>query len=159
MGYIVNNKDYQLRTESLRVKNVVINNNEENVAFVLLEEEPEFKLQLANRNIKTAEETIKEEIFSSIDDHISGISILGGEPLCKENYDTVLNLCKDFKAAFPNKTIWLWTGYTLDAVPAEILNYIDVLIDGQFIQEKYDYNLKWRGSSNQRILRKRFDFP
>ena len=102
---------------------------------------------------------IKEEIFSSIDDHISGISILGGEPLCKENYDTVLNLCKDFKAAFPNKTIWLWTGYTLDAVHAEILNYIDVLIDGQFIQEKYDYNLKWRGSSNQRILRKRFDFP
>ena len=102
---------------------------------------------------------IKEEIFSSIDDHISGISILGGEPLCKENYDTVLNLCKDFKAAFPNKTIWLWTGYTLDAVPAEILNYIDVLIDGQFIQEKYDYNLKWRGSSNQRILRKRFDLP
>ena len=102
---------------------------------------------------------IKEEIFSSIDDHISGISILGGEPLCKENYDTVLNLCKDFKAAFPNKTIWLWTGYILDAVPAEILNYIDVLIDGQFIQEKYDYNLKWRGSSNQRILRKRFDFP
>ena len=102
---------------------------------------------------------IKEEIFSSIDDHISGISILGGEPLCKENYDIVLNLCKDFKAAFPNKTIWLWTGYTLDAVSAEILNYIDVLIDGQFIQEKYDYNLKWRGSSNQRILRKRFDFP
>lgn len=101
---------------------------------------------------------IKEEIFSSIDDHISGISILGGEPLCKENYDTVLNLCKDFKAAFPYKTIWLWTGYTLDAVSAEILNYIDILIDGQFIQEKYDYNLKWRGSSNQRILRKGFDF-
>ena len=100
----------------------------------------------------------KNIIEKSHSKYIAGLSLLGGDPL--DNVEGILTLLKEYREVFGNtKTIWLWTGYTLDAVPAEILNYIDVLIDGQFIQEKYDYNLEWRGSSNQRILRKRFDFP
>ena len=96
------------------------------------------------------------KILNTINDHIAGLSILGGEPLCDENYLTVLNLCKQFKSAFPNKTIWLWSGYTYEYLKelgkTEIFNYIDILIDGQFIQDEYEYGLQWRGSRNQRII-------
>ena len=68
----------------------------------------------------------------------------------------------NFKKLFPNKTIWLWTGFTLEevknSVNKAILKYIDVLIDGPFIQEEYEFGLEWRGSKNQRILKKGIDF-
>lgn len=100
-----------------------------------------------------------DEILSTIDEHISGLSLLGGDPLCGDNIVGAIELCKTFKEKFPNKTIWLWTGYKIeDILFSDILKYIDVLIDGPFIEEEYEYGLEWRGSRNQRILKKGIDF-
>ena len=83
------------------------------------------------------------------------LSILGGEPLCPLNVDGVIEVCKKFKEVYPNKIIYLWTGYTLeefDDKQMEILKYIDILIEGRFILEQRDLTLKFRGSSNQRVI-------
>ena len=82
------------------------------------------------------------------------LSILGGEPLAHWNYDEVFHLCRTVKALYPHKTIWVWTGYTLDQIKEmEIMRYIDVLIDGKYIESLKDEDLQWRGSSNQRIYK------
>ena len=102
-----------------------------------------------------------EEILSTIDNHTAGLSLLGGDPLCGDNWISTLLLCEEFKKRFPQKTIWLWTGYTFNYIQKTfpgVLQYIDVLIDGPFIQEEYEFGLKWRGSRNQKILRKGIDF-
>lgn len=119
-----------------------------------------FNYELQNPNYgKKYSSEIEKEIFNTINEHIAGISILGGEPLSKYNLETVTQLCFNFKEKFPNKTIWLWTGYTIEEIKTlPILNYIDVLIDGQFKQDEYEYGLLWRGSRNQRILKKGIDF-
>ena len=119
-----------------------------------------FNYELQNPNYgKKYSSEIEKEIFNTINEHIAGISILGGEPLSKYNLETVTQLCSNFKEKFPNKTIWLWTGYTIEEIKTlPILNYIDVLIDGQFKQDEYEYGLLWRGSRNQRILKKGIDF-
>ena len=91
---------------------------------------------------------------------ISGLSILGGDPFESENVDTVAGICRHVKEKYPEKSIWVWTGYSLDDVWEEkALKYIDVLVDGKFEQDKKDLTLKWRGSSNQRIIdiRKTFE--
>ena len=83
------------------------------------------------------------------------LSILGGEPLCPENVDGVINVCKTFKKKYPNKKIYLWTGYVVDDFDEkqrDVLNYIDVLVDGPFVQEKRNLSLVMRGSSNQRVI-------
>lgn len=86
-------------------------------------------------------------------DYISGLSILGGEPLAPENIDEVINIAKTFKEKFKDKTIWLWTGYLYESViNKDIFNYIDVLVDGQFKDELKDFRLMYRGSSNQRVI-------
>ena len=87
-------------------------------------------------------------------DHITGLSILGGEPMHPKNIDGTTTLAKAFKEKYPNKTIWAWTGYLFDEYlkDKEIVNYIDVLVDGQFVEEKKNPTLKWRGSSNQRVI-------
>lgn len=80
------------------------------------------------------------------------LSVLGGEPLAPYNIDEVTQICKIVKSHFPERDIWVWTGYTIEELEgAEILNYIDVLIDGKYEQDKADKSLMWRGSSNQRI--------
>ena len=119
-----------------------------------------FNYKLQNPNYAEEYTTVKEkEIFISINDHISGISILGGEPLSQYNLSTVTKLCADFKKNFPDKTIWLWTGFVLEDIKnLPILEYVDILIDGQFKQDEYEYGLSWRGSRNQRILKKGIDF-
>ena len=87
-------------------------------------------------------------INMSLNEHIERISILGGEPLALENYDTVLNLCKQI-----DKPIWLYSGYVFEDLQGkDILNYIDVLVDGRFVDELKDLSLAFRGSSNQRII-------
>ena len=98
-----------------------------------------FNYKLQNPNYgEEYTETKEQEIFNSINEHISGISILGGEPLSQYNLNTVTKLCVNFKENFPNKTIWLWTGYTLEDIKElSILKYIDILIDVQFKQDKY----------------------
>ncbi|WP_342423082.1 anaerobic ribonucleoside-triphosphate reductase activating protein [Paenibacillus sp. FSL E2-0178] len=86
---------------------------------------------------------------------ISGLSILGGEPL--QNVDGLLPLVKRIKAECEKKNIWIWSGYTFEEITQnklmkELLSYCDVLIDGRFELSKRDLNLKWRGSTNQRII-------
>ena len=99
------------------------------------------------------EEKICELIRYATYPYIKGISILGGEPF-QQPADELLEFLKRLKREV-NKPIYLWSGYTFEAIPSEYsecLRYIDVLIDGQFKEELKDFNLKWRGSSNQRIL-------
>lgn len=86
-------------------------------------------------------------------DYISGLSILGGDPFEPENIDEVTKLCKYVKGKYPNKTIWVYTGYIYeDLKNLEIMKYIDVLVDGPFIESLKDITLEFRGSSNQRII-------
>lgn len=83
------------------------------------------------------------------------LSILGGEPLCPQNIEGVINVCKEFKKIYPNKKIYIWTGYTLEEfndTQKSILKYIDVIVDGKFIEEKRNLSLKLRGSENQRVI-------
>lgn len=83
------------------------------------------------------------------------LSILGGEPLCPQNIEGVINLCKEFKKVYPNKKIYIWTGYTLEEfndTQKSILNHIDVIVDGKFIEDKRNLSLKLRGSENQRVI-------
>ena len=100
-----------------------------------------------------------DKILDSIEpEYISGLSILGGEPLDPKNQSGVAKLINKFRQRFGDrKTIWLWTGYEYDAVPLDkhifyILNNVDVIVDGPFIAKKKDLKLPYRGSSNQRII-------
>ena len=91
------------------------------------------------------------------EDWISGLTLSGGDPLKPSNVDICTIVAACVKSNVPNKDIWCWTGYTWDEIIAredcnDILQYIDVLVDGEFIQDKYDISLKWRGSSNQRVI-------
>ena len=88
--------------------------------------------------------------------NITGFTLLGGDPFEPENLETCTKLCKRIKEEFPNKTIWCYTGYFYeDLEDKEIMNYIDVLVDSPFDLEKKDYSHKFRGSTNQRILKLR----
>lgn len=94
--------------------------------------------------------------------YISGLSLLGGDPLMKKNIETILELCKIVKETYPNKTIWCWSGYTLEEImdnhAKDILQYLDVLVDGKFVSEEKNLTLPFRGSNNQRILFKNKNF-
>ena len=86
-------------------------------------------------------------------DYISGLSILGGEPLHPRNRTDVLGLVKKFKEVYPNKTVWLWTGYLWEEVASDLVDSgVDVVVDGRFVEELKDLRLKYRGSSNQRVI-------
>ena len=86
-------------------------------------------------------------------DHISGLSILGGEPLHPRNRADVLDLVKKFKEKYPDKTVWIWTGYLLEEVFEDLIDSgIDVVVDGPFVEELKDLRLKFRGSANQRVI-------
>ena len=101
-------------------------------------------------------ETQKYIIEKSKNKYIAGLSLLGGDPL--DNVDGILSLLKEYKQVFgTTKTIWLWTGYTFDEVlkdelKSKVLPYIDVIIDGQFIEDCKDITLKYKGSTNQRVI-------
>jgi anaerobic ribonucleoside-triphosphate reductase activating protein len=115
-------------------------------------------------------EYYETKIRPTINEHISGISILGGEPMHPCNIEATYFLTKWFKEDFPDKTIWLWSGYTYEELISEtyslslplesymcddnieILINTDVLVDGQYIEEQRDLTLKWRGSRNQRVI-------
>ena len=85
-----------------------------------------------------------------------GFSILGGEPLAEWNYEEVLYAVKSVRALFPKKQIWLWTGFNYDNVKnLEIFKYLDVVIDGMYIDSLKDEETWWRGSSNQRMIKLR----
>jgi len=94
--------------------------------------------------------------------YIAGLSLLGGEPLEPENQRELLPLLKQVRTQFPDKTIWCYSGYTLEyileqmlpgsLVTRELADYVDVLVDGLFIEKEKDLSLRFRGSRNQRIL-------
>ncbi len=116
-------------------------------------------------------EIYENEIKPIVNEHIRGISVLGGEPLHPRNIESVAHLITWFKSDFPNKDIWVWSGFIWKTLMEQInhewtdktnrdysywleivLDHIDVLIDGEFIEEQRDLTLKWRGSSNQCVI-------
>lgn len=108
-------------------------------------------------------DTENEIIEALRPDYISGFSLLGGEPFEPENQPELLKLLKRIRSEYPNKNIWCYTGFLMDAeilgesrahtdISAELLGCIDVLVDGRFVEELKDISLKFRGSSNQRII-------
>ena len=105
-------------------------------------------------NGKLFTDKVKDKLFSLVDhDYISGITLSGGDPLYIENQGEIYKLVKEFKEKFPNKTIWLYTGYKYEEVKdLPLMKYIDVIVDGEFILEQRDTTLKFRGSPNQRII-------
>ena len=112
------------------------------------------------------DETSKQELFNELSkDYISGLTLSGGDPLHKDNVNDVLHLLHEIKILFPTKTIWLYTGYTLEeilktyytindinSIRYSILYQCDVLVDGEYKEELRDVSLMWRGSSNQRVI-------
>ena len=120
------------------------------------------------------DESAKQEIFNELSkDYISGITFSGGDPLHENNLDEVLKLVKEIRISFPEKTIWLYSGYNLDLLNSkyneykytpfaanadewltrwEIISNVNVLVDGEYIDEQKDLTLKFRGSKNQRVI-------
>ena len=100
------------------------------------------------------DETIEKVLELCSKEHVKGLSILGGEPMHPKNIDATTKLAKAFKEKYPNKNLWVWSGFEFDKdlKVKEVLNYIDVLIDGVYKDELHDPTLKWRGSSNQRVI-------
>lgn len=98
----------------------------------------------------------KSEIFEQLrKDYISGLTLSGGDPLFPGNRSSILQLCMEVKDLFPDKTIWCYTGYSFEQVKHfGIMTYIDVLVDGPFIQELADVQYHWAGSLNQKVWRK-----
>lgn len=112
---------------------------------------------------------VREEFINSASpDYISGITILGGEPLHHKNIGEIYNIISEFKRRFPDKTVWLYTGFTWEEIFRDfeneshsmyeikranlILNFVDVLVEGRYVDKLHDEKLKWRGSSNQRVV-------
>lgn len=104
------------------------------------------------------EETKNEFLKLASKPFIKRISILGGEPLAKENLNDVLKLVNEIRILLPNKTIWLYTGFKWEDIiyeqsdRYEIIKQCDIIVDGQYIDELRDFKLKWRGSLNQRVI-------
>lgn len=116
----------------------------------------------------------KEQFMKLIDrPYIKRVSFLGGEPLAKENIDEICELIRDIKKMFPDKTIWLYTGFQFELLQSEyneysytpfandadewltrweIINNVDILVDGRYIDDLKDYKLAWRGSNNQKVI-------
>lgn len=116
----------------------------------------------------------KRELFNELEkDYISGLTLTGGDPLHENNLEDVLSLIEEIRVSFPKKTIWLYTGYRWeelfntsyskdyicttttdrDAIyRQQIIRNVDVLVDGRYIDSQRDITLKWRGSSNQRVI-------
>lgn len=109
------------------------------------------------------EETQQEVLDAMDNEFISGLTVLGGEPFEPENQRVVVKLMKAAKERYPDKNIWCWSGYLYDRdlqpggrkyteVTDEMLSYIDILVDGPFVQAKKNLALSFRGSENQRVI-------
>lgn len=109
------------------------------------------------------QETIDKILEMMKPGYIKGITLLGGEPFEPQNQPALVELLRQIKAVYPEKTIWAFSGYLFDkdilpgklgdpAVTRELIGYLDVLVDGRFVEEKKNLSLRFRGSSNQRII-------
>lgn len=116
-----------------------------------------------NYGNKFTDEEINRVLSYMDHDYIKGLSLLGGEPLEPQNQEGLLPLVKKVKERFPNKDIWCYTGFDFEKdvigkmvkenhVSNELIKYIDVVVDGKFDENKKDLKLRFRGSSNQRII-------
>lgn len=98
------------------------------------------------------------EIYAELDkDYISGITFSGGDPLYESNRKCVQELIANIKSLYPGKTIWLYTGYTWEEISrsqemTDVVSQVDVLVDGEYIEELRDVNYHWAGSTNQRVI-------
>lgn len=107
---------------------------------------------------KKFDENVRQKIFAELSkDYCSGLTLLGGEPMFRTNRKEVISLCRECKMKFPEKNIWMYSGFTFDQIAlspemSPVLGWIDVLVDGQFIQKLKDTSLPFRGSTNQRII-------
>lgn len=89
--------------------------------------------------------------------HIKRVSILGGEPLADENLQCVYDLITKIRLSFSSKSIWLYTGYTLEQCQKDEIRYAtisqcDIVVDGKYIDSQKDFRLRWKGSANQRVI-------
>ena len=108
------------------------------------------------------EETVQELLEALAPSYVDGLTLLGGEPFEPENQRELVKLLRRVREAFPKKNVWSYSGYTLEQicgdihphceVTEEMLSMIDVLVDGRFVEALKDVSLKFRGSSNQRII-------
>ena len=100
------------------------------------------------------DETINRVLELCENKNVEGLSILGGEPMNPQNIEGTTKLAKAFKEKFPQKNVWAWSGYTFDNYlkDKEIAKYLDVVVDGQFVEKEKDPTLEWKGSSNQRVI-------
>lgn len=98
--------------------------------------------------------TIDEVLDLCNQNYIKGLSILGGEPMHPKNIEGTTKLAKAFKEKYPNKNLWVWSGFKFDKdlKDKEVMKYVDVLVDGRYVDEMHNPKLKWRGSSNQRVI-------
>ena len=101
------------------------------------------------------DDNAKREIYDQLDkEYISGLTISGGDALYIQNRDEVYQLCREVKERYPNKTIWLYTGYLWEEVKElGVMKFVDVVCDGKFVEELKDNTIPWVGSSNQRVIR------
>lgn len=112
-------------------------------------------LEAQNKNYgkRFTKKTLNELCEELSKPHIDGLTLTGGHPLEDYNLYECTKLCHDIKWKYPNKSIWLYTGYQYENIKGyKILDFVDVLVDGCFVKELADRTLKWRGSSNQRVI-------
>ena len=109
------------------------------------------------------QQTIDEILKMLQPSHVKGLTLLGGEPFEPENQPEIVNLLRQVKAKYPEKSIWAFSGYLCDKdilagrlgpwnITKEFLSYLDVLVDGPFVLAKKDLTLRFRGSSNQKLI-------
>ena len=100
------------------------------------------------------DESAQDELFDALDhDYISGVTLSGGDPLYMGNREDMTILAKHIKERFPEQNIWLYTGFRWEEISAlPIMEFIDVLVDGRFVEDLKDSKLHWKGSFNQRII-------
>ncbi len=100
------------------------------------------------------DESARQEIFEELEkDYISGITFSGGDPLYVGTREGLFELIQESRGRYPRKTIWLYTGYLWEEIcHLELIPYLDVVVDGRFVEELKDNNLPWKGSSNQRVI-------
>lgn len=100
------------------------------------------------------DQNAEDELFAELGkDYVSGVTLSGGDPLFPANRADVGALCARIREQFPDKTIWLYTGYTWEEIQdLPLLENVDVVVDGRFVQTQADSQLHWRGSANQRVI-------
>lgn len=100
------------------------------------------------------DEAAEDELFAELGkDYVSGVTLSGGDPLFPGNRADIAALCARIRQRFPDKTIWLYTGYTWEEIQdLPLLKNVDVVVDGRFVQALADSQLHWRGSANQRVI-------